>query len=94
MFIGLLAQYLPWVLVPRGTYIYHYFASVPFLILVTMLCLSPENCKRFVSARRIIAVIWIVLAAVLFILLLPYVTGMAVPSGWLNIGKQILRIWY
>ena len=94
VFIGLLAQYLPWVLVPRGTYIYHYFASVPFLILVTMLCLSPENCKRFVSARRIIAVIWIVLAAVLFILLLPYVTGMAVPSGWLNIGKQILRIWY
>ena len=27
----LLAQLLPWVLVPRGTYIYHYFASVPFL---------------------------------------------------------------
>ena len=30
--IGFLAQYLPWTLVPRGTYIYHYFASVPFLI--------------------------------------------------------------
>ena len=33
IFIGLLAQYLPWVLVPRGTYIYHYFASLPFLML-------------------------------------------------------------
>ena len=28
---GFLAQYAPWTLVPRGTYIYHYFASVPFL---------------------------------------------------------------
>lgn len=39
LFIGLLAQYLPWVLVPRGTYIYHYFASVPFIILGIVLCL-------------------------------------------------------
>lgn len=29
------AQFLPWILVPRGTYIYHYFPSVPFLILCT-----------------------------------------------------------
>lgn len=28
-----LSQYLPWILVPRGTYIYHYFPSVPFVIL-------------------------------------------------------------
>ena len=31
--VGFLAQYLPWVLVPRSMYIYHYFASVPFIIL-------------------------------------------------------------
>ncbi|MBQ8080658.1 MAG: glycosyltransferase family 39 protein, partial [Clostridia bacterium] len=31
------AQYLPWTLVPRGTYIYHYFPSVPFIILATAL---------------------------------------------------------
>ncbi len=37
--IGFLAQYLPWVLVPRGTFIYHYFASVPFIILATALCI-------------------------------------------------------
>ena len=33
--IAFLAQYLPWTLVPRGTYIYHYFPSVPFIILST-----------------------------------------------------------
>ena len=31
------AQYLPWMLVPRGTYIYHYFPSVPFVILAVSL---------------------------------------------------------
>ncbi len=30
------AQYLPWMLVPRGTYIYHYFACVPVIILCIM----------------------------------------------------------
>ncbi len=33
--VSFLAQYLPWVLVPRSMFIYHYFASVPFLILAT-----------------------------------------------------------
>lgn len=33
-------QLLPWVLVPRGTYIYHYFPCVPFLILAIILCLD------------------------------------------------------
>ena len=31
--IGFASQFLPWVLVPRSTFIYHYFASVPFIIL-------------------------------------------------------------
>ena len=34
------AQFLPWMLVPRGTYIYHYFASVPFVILCITLVFS------------------------------------------------------
>ena len=35
LLIAFAAQYLPWMLVPRGTYIYHYFPSVPFIILCT-----------------------------------------------------------
>ena len=35
LLISFAAQYMPWVLVPRGTYIYHYFPSVPFIILCT-----------------------------------------------------------
>ena len=93
LLIGLLAQYLPWVLVPRGTYIYHYFASIPFLILISSLSLhsGTDNTKRI---RMIIGGIWLAVSAVLFVLLLPYMSGMAAPAEWLDIGKHILRIWY
>ena len=40
LLIGLAAQYVPWTLVPRGTYIYHYFPSVPFIILCIALSLD------------------------------------------------------
>ena len=93
IFVSLLAQYLPWVLVPRGTYIYHYFASTPFLILIISLCLTSVKSE---NERTYRTVGWIVIAAaiVLFILLLPYSTGIAVSAGWLDIGKKILHIWY
>ena len=35
--IGFASQFLPWVLVPRSTFIYHYFASVPFIIVAIAL---------------------------------------------------------
>ncbi len=37
LLICIAAQYLPWMLVPRGTYIYHYFPTVGFIILCTVL---------------------------------------------------------
>ena len=40
LLIGLAAQYVPWTLVPRGTYIYHYFPSIPFIILCIALALD------------------------------------------------------
>ena len=33
-------QLLPWILVPRGTYIYHYFPCVPFLVIAIVLSLD------------------------------------------------------
>ena len=93
LMIGLLAQYLPWVLVPRGTYIYHYFASLPFLMTAVSLCFDgwkPGARKAVLAA----AVLFTAAAAVLFVLLFPYASGMNVSSEWLDIGSGILRIWY
>lgn len=81
--IGLLAQFLPWVLVPRGTYIYHYFASVPFLILGTTLLLHritqkwPKQGWWIWSGYLVLCLIW-------FIILFPYASGITVPEEWLD----------
>ena len=91
--VGLLAQYLPWVLVPRGTYIYHYFASLPFLMTAISLCFDKWR-PEVKFKVRIIAVLFTLAAAVFFIILFPYASGMNVLSAWLDIGRNILRIWY
>ena len=93
LFVGILAQYLPWTLVPRGTYIYHYFATVPFLVIAMALCMDGWNGQARKIAR--IATMAVLAAAlVFFILLFPYASGALAPTGWLDIGKSMLRIWY
>ena len=37
---GFLSVYLPWVLVPRLTFIYHYFTAVPFLVIALLACVE------------------------------------------------------
>ena len=91
--IGLLAQYLPWVLVPRGTYIYHYFASLPFLMLAVCLGFSFSG-ERKERIGKIVAAVYVVIAAIFFIILFPYASGMNVSAEWLELGKHFLRIWY
>lgn len=81
--IGLLAQFLPWVLVPRGTYIYHYFASVPFLILGTTLMLHYITQKHPRFGRRL-CIIYLVLCLVWFIILFPYASGIMTPNWWMD----------
>ena len=81
--IGLLAQFLPWVLVPRGTYIYHYFASVPFLSLGTTLLLDRIT-KRWPVAGKRICIVYLVLCLVWFILLFPYASGIMTADGWMD----------
>lgn len=46
------AQYIPWTLVPRGTYIYHYFACVPVICLALM-CLLEWADEAMRSRRTV-----------------------------------------
>jgi len=91
--IGFLAQYLPWTLVPRGTYIYHYFASVPFLIFGFLM--SAEQAELH-SCRtgRLLRLMVLAAAAGFFVLLFPYASGILAPVSWLDAGKGLLKIWY
>ena len=93
LLVGFLAQYLPWTLVPRGTYIYHYFASVPFLILALTIIADQVLLKYSRAGKRII-LCFLILAAAGFMLFLPYSSGAYVPVSWLDAGKSLLRVYY
>ena len=93
LLVGFLAQYLPWTLVPRGTYIYHYFASVPFLILALTLGMHQLR-LRFLRCGRAASAAFLALAAASFVLFFPYASGILSPVSWLDVGREFLRIWY
>jgi len=87
-------QYLPWMLVPRGTYIYHYFPSVPFIILCVMLCLDTLA-RKYEKAARIVLAVLLAAAAALFIAFFPYASGVAVKQSWLDGMKWFANwLWY
>ena len=86
--IGFASQFLPWVLVPRSTFIYHYFASVPFIILCTVLMLGWLR-KRSERAFKWTGGILLVAALVLFVMFYPLESGMPVARSY----AQYLR-WF
>ena len=86
--IGFASQFLPWVLVPRSTFIYHYFASVPFIILCTVLMLDWVR-KRSPKAFQWTSGVLLAAALVLFVAFYPLESGLPVARSY----AQYLR-WF
>ncbi|GHU71549.1 hypothetical protein AGMMS49992_05760 [Clostridia bacterium] len=83
LLIGFLAEFLPWALVPRSMFIYHYFASTPFIILCAIWCLRRWE-ERSPIAGRHARILLIVAAAMLFVGFYPFATGVTFPRVWAN----------
>lgn len=79
--VGFLSAYLPWVLVSRLTFIYHYFASVPFIILATAQMLRYLEHRKPKLAHALAAILSVA-AVVLFIAFYPLASGAQVPRAW------------
>lgn len=90
---GYLAVYLPWVLVSRLTFIYHYFMPVPFVIL--MIAHSLMQWKKSVSKRRFLIVItaYAVLTFGLFLLFYPVLSGQPVDKTFVDRFLRWLPGW-
>ena len=91
--IAFLAQYLPWVLVPRSMYMYHYFASVPFIILATAL-LFEQFSRNKPKVRVAITVVYLTGALAFFIMFFPYASGYLVRTEWLDAMKWFSKLYY
>ena len=88
LFVGVAANYLPWVLVTRCVFLYHFFATVPFMLLSTVylfFLLEQEN-------RKIhwIKWAWLALAVVYFILLYPAISGLPTGFGYAGFLENVL----
>ena len=77
--IAALSQYLPWVLISRETFIYHYFATLPFLILL-MGVLAKYLIERTKHGKKAVF-IYLGVCLVLFAMFYPVTTGTEV-SRW------------
>ena len=88
LLISFAAQYLPWVLVPRGTYIYHYFPSVPFIILCVTLLLFYLS-GRYRKAALGLGAGLVILSFLLFAAFFPYISGVRVSTSWLDAMKWL-----
>ena len=73
--VAFCSQFLPWVIVPRSTFIYHYFASVPFIIIASVLLLDWIE-KRSKRAFNLTAGALLGAALVLFGMFYPLESGL------------------
>lgn len=96
--VGYLAQYLPWVFVTRITFIYHYFPSVVFVVLMivhSLICLHQERKDGLLSKCRFLTLVLLYGAAVfgLFLLFYPVLTGQPVEADYVNRWLRWFDSW-
>ncbi|GHU66296.1 hypothetical protein FACS1894184_03920 [Clostridia bacterium] len=84
LLIGFLAEYLPWALVPRSMFIYHYFASTPFVMLCLVWCLVRWESRsvRDAGIVRVVRYLLVGGAAAMFVGFYPFATGVLFPRAW------------
>jgi len=81
---GYLAQYLPWCFVTRVTFIYHYFPSVVFIVL--MIVFSLAQLKPRMKRKSFLIMLFLYGAAAfgLFLLFYPVLSGEPVEASFVN----------
>ena len=88
--IAALSQYLPWTLISREVFIYHYFATLPFLILALVYALRRISGTYKHGKQCVYAYVALCVAA--FFLFYPIMTGVLVSRSY-NLFLQWLPNW-
>ncbi len=93
--IGYAAQYLPWVLIGRIVFIYHYFPSVPFVVLMITYTLK----KIYETAKNKKAVVlgagvYVTVVIVLFVMFYPAISGAETDQSYIKNVLTWFDGWY
>jgi len=97
--IGFLSQFLPWVLITRVTFLYHYFVCIPFLLLMIAYAADYLLCKAHNTAvntggnalRNMSNNLWIYagICITLFVLFYPALSGAPASPAYINSLKWL-----
>lgn len=93
LIVGYMAQYLPWFFVTRITFIYHYFPSVVFVVL--MIIYSFCQWKEKLSRRTLFTLAFLYGAAAvgLFVLFYPVLSGEPVEAAFVDKYLRWFKTW-
>ena len=89
--VGILSGLLPWALVTRCVFLYHYFSTIPFMMLMTLLLIFYVE-KKYPRPYRL-KWIWLIVAAVEFVLMYPAISGLPVPYGYAKFIEYVLAVF-
>jgi dolichyl-phosphate-mannose-protein mannosyltransferase len=89
--VALFCQYLPWVGIHRMAFIYHFFSTVPFLILCIVATL--RNIELHYPRFRAATWGYLGVAAGLFIIFYPVLSGLQVPQGYVA-SLRLFPTWF
>ena len=87
-----LCQIIPWVLVTRCVFIYHYYPSVPFMILSVVYCIAKIEAIQPLYRRHVH--IFVFLCVLCFILFLPVIGGFNTTHFYIDNILRWLPSWY
>lgn len=91
--VSYLAQYLPWCLVPRLTFIYHYFPSVPFVILMIVYAGKQRKNRMNEGSWRMAFVLYAAASVGLFLMFYPVLSGQTVSISYVDKLLRWLDSW-
>lgn len=81
---GYLAQYLPWFFVTRVTFIYHYFPSVPFVVMMIIYSLMQWKDRLPAKKRVAAATAYGAIVIILFLMFYPVLSGQPVEASYVD----------
>lgn len=102
---GFFSVYLPWVLVPRLTFIYHYFTAVPFVVVALVGVFTRFENTRFggkevvqietvkLSRAKLFAAIFTAGCIALFFVFFPVISGTPTDKAYSD-ALRLLPTWY
>jgi dolichyl-phosphate-mannose--protein O-mannosyl transferase len=89
--IGYLTSLVPWILITRVTFAYHYFPCLIFLVLAICHCFNSMRLRDVFWRRRVYTATAV--CVLLFVMFYPALTGVAAPAWYMQLLDWIPPTW-